>query len=66
MAEIFPDVERGNSAVAGLKRVNADARARIPATPLTPSHSTLPNGTVLNRRGEVIYTPTPREETPQK
>lgn len=62
MADLFPEVERQNSAVTAFERLAAAARARIPAPAVTPSHSTLPNGQVLDRRGEVIYTPTPREE----
>lgn len=62
MADLFPEVERQNSAVTAFERLAAAARARIPAAPATPSHSTLPNGQVLNRAGEVIFTPTPREE----
>lgn len=62
MPDLFPDVERKNSAVTAFERLAAAARARIPAAPVTPSHATLPNGQVLNRLGEVIYTPTPRED----
>lgn len=62
MPDLFPDVERKNSATTALERLAAAARARIPAAPVTPSHATLPNGQVLNRSGEVIFTPTPRDE----
>jgi hypothetical protein len=55
------DTERQNSAVSELVRLNAAARARVPAQPTTPPFQTLPSGQVLNRAGKVIFTPTPRE-----
>ncbi|MBA0084822.1 MAG: hypothetical protein HRJ53_07495 [Acidobacteria bacterium Pan2503] len=61
--QAIPEVERQNSAVTGLQRLQAAAAARIPAPPATPAYSTLPNGTVQNRAGVEIFKPRPREET---
>lgn len=60
MADV-PEVERKNSVTSGLSDLAAASGKRVAPPPTTPPFTTLPNGSVLDRSGKTVYTPTPRE-----
>lgn len=64
MAEV-PEIERLNSATSALSDLAAASRKRVAPPPTQAPFTTLPNGSVLDRAGKIVYTPTPREERKQ-
>lgn len=60
--EVIPEVERQNSATTGLARLVGESRSRVAAAPTGAQFNTLPDGRVVDRRGNAVYTPTPRDE----
>lgn len=61
MADV-PEVERKNSATSALGDLAAASRKRVAPPSTQAAFTTLPNGSVLDRSGKQVYTPTPREE----
>lgn len=61
MADI-PEVERKNSATTALRDLAAASSKRVAPPSTVAPFTTLPNGSVLDRSGKTVYTPTPREE----
>lgn len=62
MAADLPDVLRANETKSELQRVLAKSRGRVPPAPAGNVYTTLPDGRVQDRAGNVIFTPTPRQE----
>lgn len=62
MADDFSDVLRANETKAGLQVLLAKSRGRVPPAPISAVYTTLPDGRVQDRAGNVIFTPTPRQE----
>lgn len=61
MADV-PEIERKNSATTALRDLAAASAKRIAPASTQALYTTLPNGSVLDRSGKTVYTPTPREE----
>jgi hypothetical protein len=63
MAEFLQRELRVNETAASLRTITAESKARVPAPATTALYSTLPDGRVLDRAGNVVYTPKVVNET---
>ena len=57
MAEFLQRELRVNETAAALRTLAAASRARVPVPAAAPLYTTLPDRRVLDRAGNVVYTP---------
>lgn len=62
MAADLSDILRANETKAELQRIAAKLRVRIAPVQVLPLYTTLPDGRVQDRAGNVVFTPTPRQD----
>ncbi len=65
MAEFLQRELRVNETAASLRTLAAASRARVPAHAAAPLYTTLPDRRVLDRAGNVVYTPKVEDGTPK-
>lgn len=62
MAEFLDRDLRVNQTTEALRTLRAGASARVSSIPVSRGFTTAPNGQVLDRLGNIIYTPTQRDK----
>ena len=65
MSEFLDRELRVNETAASLRTLAAASRARVPAPAEAPLYTTLPDRRVLDRAGNVVYTPKVQDGTPK-
>jgi hypothetical protein len=65
MAEFLNRTLRVNEVTPAVKQLLDASRARVPAPAPGPGFRTLPDGRVINRYGQEVYTPKGKDAAPR-